>query len=84
MRKIKIPKPEIPGGYITRNISKTFLSSTPIIAWTHTFHKPYADDWKEAKEKAIEHCRSSAIVYEGGKVDGRIATSNSNTKADNK
>lgn len=84
MRRIKIPKPEIPGGYITRNVSKTFLSSTPIIAWTHTFHKPYADDWKEAKEKAIEHCRSSAIVYEGGKVDGRIASDSKDTEADHR
>lgn len=74
MAKIKINRPladsKNMGGYISRTISKGFLSSIPIAAWTDSFHKPYADDWGEARRKAIEHCRASAIVYEGGDTNG--------------
>ncbi len=84
MRKIKIPKPEIPGGYISRTISKGYLSSIPIAAWTDSFHKPYADDWAEARRKAVEHCRASAITYEGGEVRGEITENREHSEANNK
>ena len=74
MGKIKINRPladsKNTGGYISRTISKGFLSSIPIAAWTDSFHKPYVDDWGEARRKAIEHCKASAITYEGGDTNG--------------
>ena len=43
-------------------ISKTFNEKKPGCitqsAWTHTYHKPYALDWGEAKKKAIDNAPS--------------------------
>jgi len=50
------------GGYMARTMSRSFLASAPITAWTQFFHKPYKLDWKEAKDKAVNHCRVSAII----------------------
>ena len=50
------------GGYIARTMSKSFLASAPITAWTQFYHKPYStDDWKEAKAKAKDRCLRKSI-----------------------
>ena len=54
------------GGYIARTIGKAILSSIPVSAWTHFYHKPYSlDDWAEAKRKAIDRCVGDPISYNG-------------------
>ena len=63
MRKLKInaapANPE--GGYMARTMGKGFLASAPITAWTQFFHKPYADDWTEARGKALARCRRDGV-----------------------
>lgn len=55
MRALKIDTSTSPeGGYIARTISKGMMATAPITAWTQFYHKPYADDWKEARMKARE------------------------------
>ena len=65
MRKLKITKPlndsHETGGYMARTISRGLLQTAPIISWTHFYHKPYACDWKEAKEKAMDRVLSQAL-----------------------
>ena len=63
MRKLKInPSVSPEGGYVSRLISKSSLSSAPIIAWTQFYHKPYSlDDWGKARNLARERCKGDAI-----------------------
>lgn len=49
------------GGYIARTISKGLTQTAPVTSWTHFYHKPYANDWKEAKEKAMDRVLSRAL-----------------------
>jgi len=51
----------IEGGYMARTMGKGYLSSSPVSAWTQFFHKPYADDWKEARGKAVKRCSKDPI-----------------------
>ena len=64
MRRLKINPTVVSGdgGYIARTIARSMLASAPITAWTQFYHKPYADDWKEAREKAKKRCVNKAIV----------------------
>lgn len=64
MRTFRISPDVVDGdtGYISRTISKSMLASAPVTAWTQYFHKPYAFDWKEAREKALAHCKHRAII----------------------
>ena len=51
----------IEGGYMARTMGKGYLSSAPVSAWTQFFHKPYADDWKEARGRALARCRRDGV-----------------------
>ena len=40
--------------YIPWDESKEAAKNTSIHSWTFFYHKPYADDWQQAHQKAVE------------------------------
>lgn len=58
-RTIKINAAINDGGFTAVATTEKEFKKAGITAWTHSFHKPYALDWGEAKAKAKERIRNA-------------------------
>lgn len=60
MRKAKID-PKV----VSFGVTITNYKSHNISCWTHACHKPYANDWKEAREKAYDKMDTLGLNSDG-------------------
>lgn len=56
-------------GYTSRGLNAWVLSHSTLNSWKHFYHKPYAFDWAEATDKAIERYMKETGYWEEKRYD---------------
>lgn len=59
MAVITIKKEISEAGFINGSLSRYFTQTAGLSSWTHWYHKPYANDWKDARQKAQDRLNRS-------------------------